>query len=128
MKPLMMPKGTNVFLGRPAKPMPQELSSAIGKMVQAIDGIREAFLPQCYAEGAVDPPAQILVLVLDNPADQKTLDAVGQGLTRILPQGMHLDVWPLDGSHSLLSTIRGTRMHVHTDPPPQNKSWWKIFG
>lgn len=128
MKPLMMPKGTEVFLGRPAKPMPQELSDAIGEMVQGIEGIREAYLPQCYVKAEVDPPAQILVLLLDDPADQRILDAVGQGLARILPQGVHLDVWPLDDGHSLLSTIRGTRMHIHCNPPPEKKPWWKIFG
>jgi len=128
MKPLTIPKDTSVYLGRPAKPMPQLLSDAIGEMIRSIAGIREAYLPQCYVKDIVEPPAQILVLVLDDVADQSVLDSVGQGLSRVLPQGMHLDVWPLTDGHSLLDTIRGTRMHIHCSPPTEKKPWWKIFG
>jgi len=128
MKPLTIPKDTSVYLGRPAKPMPQPLSDAIGEMIRSIAGIREAYLPQCYVKAVVEPPAQILVLVLDDVADHIVLDSVGQGLSRVLPQGMHLDVWPLTDDHSLLDTIRGTRMHIHCSPSAEKKPWWKIFG
>jgi hypothetical protein len=118
MKPLTIPKDTSVYLGRPAKPMPQALSDAIGEMVRGIDGIREAYLPQCYVKAIVEPPAQILVLVLDDVADQSVLDSVGQGLARVLPKGVHLDVWPLrrpqfarhyqrhSDAHSLFAAVR----------------------
>ena len=130
MKPLTISKGTSVYLGRPAKPMPYETSAAIAEMVQGIPAIREAYLPQCYVKAVVEPPAQILVLVLDDPADQKTLDAVGQGLEDILPPGMHLDVWPLDLGHDLLPTIRQTRMEAGgvAAPVANKKPWGKIFG
>ncbi len=110
--------------------MPQENSAAIAEMVRGIPAIREAYLPQCYVQAVVDPPAQILVLVLDDPADQKTLDSVGQGLERILPPGIHLDVWPLDPNHDLLPTIRQTRMQPGSAAAPaaDKKPWWKIFG
>ncbi len=127
MKPLTIPKDTSVYLGRPAKPMPQTLSDAIGEMVRSIGGIREAYLPQCYVKGIVEPPAQILVLVLDDAADQSVLDLVGQGLERVLPQGVHPDVWPLSDGHSLLDAIRGTRMAIHCASPSEKKPWWKIF-
>src|SRR5262245_162026 len=100
MKPLTIPKDTSVYLGRPAKPMPQTLSDGSGEMVRGIPGIREAYLPQCYVKDIVEPPAQILVLVLDDVADQSVLDLVGEGLSHVLPQGMHLDVWPLTDGHS----------------------------
>lgn len=129
MKPLSIPKGSAVLLGRPAKPMPKALSDTIGEMIRGIAGIREAYLPQCYVEKLVEPPAQILVLVLDSTTDhQKVLDAVGQGLSRVLPEGMHLDVWPMVGHESLLSTVRNTRTHIHCAPPPETKPWWRIFG
>ncbi len=109
--------------------MPQENSAAIAEMVRGIPAIREAYLPQCYVQAVVDPPAQILVLVLDDPADQKTLDAVGQGLERILPPGIHLDVWPLDPNHDLLPTIRQTRMQPGgAAAPAAKKPWWKVLG
>lgn len=130
MKPLTISKGTTVYLGRPAKPMPQEISTAIAEMVHGMPAIREAYQPQCYAKAVVEPPAQILVLVLDDPADQETLDAVGQRLEHILPPGMHLDVWPLDNGHDLLPTIRETRMQPGSAAGPviNKKPWWKIFG
>lgn len=126
MKPLTIPKDTSVFLGRPAKPMPQQLSDAIGEMVRGIVGIREAYLPQCYVKDIVEPPAQIMVLVLDNADDQTVLDAVGQGLSRVLPQGVHLDVWPLSDGHSLLDTIRGTRMQIPC-AASETKPWWRFW-
>src|SRR5437016_4212751 len=110
MKPLTISKGTSVFLGIPAKPMPQETSDAIGAMVDGIPAVQEAYLPQRYVKAVVEPPAQILVLVLDDPANQTVLDAVGKGLARVLPEGVHLDVWPLDPGHNLLTTIRQTKM------------------
>ena len=70
--------------------MPQALSDAIGEMVRGVPGVHEAHLPQCYVKDIVEPPAQILVLVLDAAAEQSALDLTGQGLSRVLPQGMHL--------------------------------------
>jgi hypothetical protein len=114
MKPLTIRKGSAVVLGRAAKPMPQAVSEAIAEMIRGVEGIREAYLPQCYVAGVVEPPAQILVLVLDGTIDrQKVLDAVGQALNRVLPQGIHLDVWPMTSDEGLLSTVRGTRTHIH---------------
>jgi len=78
-------------------------------------------------KSVVEPPAQVLVVVLDDGTDrQRVLDAVDQGLTRVLPQGQHLDVLPMTGSDGLLSTVRGTRMHIHCAPPAERKRWWKI--
>ena len=108
--------------------MPQTLSADIGVMVRAIPGIREAYLPQCYVKAVVEPPAQVLVVVLEDAADrQSVLDAIGQGLTRVLPQGAHLDVLPMADSDGLLSTVRGTRMHIHCAPPPEKKPWWRFW-
>lgn len=131
MKPLSIPMGSPVMLGQPAKPMPSALSGAIGEMVRGIAGVREAYLPQCYVKGVVEPPTQVLVVVLDTatgPENEKILDAIGQGLVRVLPSGMHLDVWPMSGREGLLSTVRGTRTHIHCPPPPEKKHWWKTLG
>jgi hypothetical protein len=127
MQPLTISAGSAIVLGRPAKPMPQTLSDAIGAMVRGIKGIREAYLPQCFVKSVVEPPAQVLVVVLDDGADrQSVLDAVSTGLTRVLPQGQHLDVLPMTSSDGLLATVRGTRMHIHCTPPAERKQWWRI--
>jgi hypothetical protein len=123
MKPLTISKGTSVYLGRPAKPMPQEVSAAIGKMVDGIPAVREAYLPQCYVKAVVEPATQILVLVMDDPGNQTVLDAVGEGLSRVLP--------PLEPDHDLVATIRQTKMPAGSGatpaPAPRRKPWWKIF-
>ena len=86
-----------------------------------------AYLPQCYVKDIVEPPAQILVLVLGDADDQTVLDAVGQGLSRVLPQGVYLDVWPLSDGHSLLDTIRGTRMQIGCAAASETKPWWRFW-
>jgi hypothetical protein len=127
MKPLTVSAGSAMVLGRPARPMPQGLSDAIGVMVRGITGIREAYLPQCFVKSVVEPPAQVLVVVLDDGADRQiVLDAVAQGLSRVLPQGQHLDVLPMTSNDGLLSTVRGTRMHIHCTPPRERKRWWMV--
>ena len=68
MKTLDIPKGTQVLIGAPAKPMDQTQSAAIGEMLHSLPGVREAYLPHCFVPGVVESPAQILVLVLDNEA------------------------------------------------------------
>jgi len=131
MKQLTIPGGTPILLGAPAKPIEKSLSDAIGEMISKITEIQEAYLPQCYAKGFVEPPAQILVIVLDSAADtQSILTAVGNGLSQILPQGVHLDVWPMDQGHGMLANIRNTKTNLHSLPPPlptqQKKPWWRF--
>jgi hypothetical protein len=129
MKTLDIPKGTPVLIGSPAKPMPQAQSAAIGEMVRGIAGVREAYLPHCFMHGVMENPSQVLVLVLDAAAErQRILDAVGEGLARVLPPGTHLDVWPMNEGDGLLSSVRDTRTHIHCSPPPVKKPWWRIFG
>jgi hypothetical protein len=129
MKPLSIPRGSAVLLGAPAKPMPQTQSHAIGEMVRGIAGVREAYLPQCFMREFMQAPAQVLVLVLDSAANhQSVVDAVGEGLTRVLPPGTPLDVWPMNEGDNLLPTVRGTRTHIHCAPPPEKRPWWRIFG
>jgi hypothetical protein len=128
-KPLSIRLGSAVLLGAPAKPMPQAQSQVIGEMIRSVAGVREAYLPQCFVREVMEAPAQVLVLVIDKAANlQSVLDAVSEGLTRVLPPGTHLDVWPMRVGDNLLSTVRGTRTHIHCPPPPKKKPWWKKFG
>jgi hypothetical protein len=129
MRLLNVPAGARVLLGAPAKPMPLALSNAIADLVLGIAGVQEAYLPQCFVTDAMEAPAQVLVLVLDGSANrQRVLEQVGEGLARVLPPGMYVDIWPMAGGSELLTAVRGTRTHVHCQPPPAKKPWWKIFG
>lgn len=129
MKMLNIPKGTPVLICAPAKPMPQSQSLAIGDMVGMISGVREAYLPHCFAQGIMQNPCQVLVLALDPAANrQKVTEATGEGLAQILPPGTQLDIWLINDGDDVLSAIRTTRTHIHCSPPPPKKPWWRIFG
>lgn len=107
MDELKMPAGTSVFIGAPARPMEALLSIAIGKLTESIDGILEAHLPQLFAPGVMTEPAQVLVIVVRNDADLKTVnEKVGSGLSVLLPKGMHLDIWPIPIGHAMLEDVR----------------------
>ena len=62
---MKIPAGTNVYIGPPAKPIPKQLSDAIGTELGKIPDILEAHLPMVYIKGQIDPPAQVLVIVLE---------------------------------------------------------------
>lgn len=62
---MKIPGGTTIYIGPPAKPIPKQVSDAIGAALGQIAEIEEARLPMVYIKGHVDPPAQVLVVVLD---------------------------------------------------------------
>ena len=113
MRPFEIPEGTNVMLGAPAKPMDPSISDALGELTSSIEGIVEAHLPQCFALGVMDKPAQILVVVIDPMVEPKMVfEQIGQGLSRILPSGQSLDVWPMDKENSLLGNVRSAGCQI----------------
>lgn len=113
MKPLRIPAGTKVLLGAPAAPLPKRISDAIGEMASRIPKLIEAHLPQCFAVGAMNAPAQILVVVVDTKGSiGVVLEAVSRRLAKILPNGMHLDVWPIDVDHPSLTAVRNTDCRI----------------
>jgi hypothetical protein len=120
-----IPAGSTFNWGAPAKPMAEERSRAVAQLVANTPGIAEAFLPQCYAAGFVDPPAQVLVVTLTPSADLPTvMQSLGAGIARIFPPGEHLDILPrLD--RGTVETIRqyGTQIYGTRTSPSQ--PWWK---
>ena len=115
---LLVPAGSEVFLGAPATPMEPEIVAAIGKLVDGAPEIVEAHLPQVFVSGAAQAPAQVLVIVTADRDLQRALDKVGAGLGRILPSGRSLDVWPLSPMDKLLPTVRGAGCRVGQRPRP----------
>ncbi|UCE48489.1 MAG: hypothetical protein JSW47_23215 [Phycisphaerales bacterium] len=102
-----IPEGTPILLGAPAKPMDPSISDALAELISPIEGIVEAHLPQCYVPSKMKEPAQILVVVVDEMVEGNTvLEQIDQGLSRILPSGQSLDVWPMGKDNSLLDSIR----------------------
>jgi hypothetical protein len=64
-------------------------------------------LPQIYCKGKFDPPAQVLVIVLEDGAHSQ-IQPIGEALHRILPEGQYLDVIPWPPGHLAMTTVRQT--------------------
>jgi hypothetical protein len=104
---MKIPAGTPVYIGPPAKPIPKQLSDAIGTALGEIGEIEEAHLPMFYIKGYIDPPAQILVVVLEENAPSPQA-RIAEALRSVLPTNSHMDIKELHPSDKSLPTIRAT--------------------
>jgi hypothetical protein len=100
-----LPPGTPVYIGAPANPLPLELSRAIGDALGNIPGVVEAHLPLMYVKDKIDPPAQILVIVLEQQTPHHSLE-IKRALSRILPTDFPLDVFEVQPQHEVLPIVR----------------------
>jgi len=104
---LLVPTGTAVYLGKPAKPLDSGLGAAIAGFIGSFPEVQEAHLPQCWAKGIMREAAQVLVVVLTAEASEpRAAQAIDSGVSRLLPRGTHLDVWLITSDHSLLGAVR----------------------
>jgi len=107
MQRLSIPAGTPLLIGAPARPMEGHISAGIGALTASIDGIVEAHLPQMFAVNVMEEPAQVLVLLLRPDAEvDEVIEQLGAALSGILPDGVHLDVWPIQTNHSMADDVR----------------------
>jgi SseB protein C-terminal domain len=116
MQQIRVPAGSRVFLGAPAKPMEPEIVAAIGRLVDNAPEIIEAHLPQVFVPGAMEAPAQVLVIVTVDSDSQQALEKLGSGLGRIVPPGRSIDAWPLSPDDKLLPTVRAAGCPVGRSP------------
>jgi len=98
---------TTMYSGPPARPLPADISAAIGAALGRLPEVREAHLPQVYAPGKIDPPAQVLVIVLDDGAPSLA-PRVEQILREILPSNAHMDVMEWTAKNAALPTVRNS--------------------
>jgi hypothetical protein len=105
------PSEPAMYIGPPAKPMPMEMSQAIGAAVGKFQEIEEAHLPMVYLKGRIDPPAQVLVLVMEKQTPG-LLPRVMQSIQPVIPAGSHLDAFEFPTNHPMLTTIRSTRTQL----------------
>jgi hypothetical protein len=114
---MRIPAGTTVYIGPPAKPIPKEISDAIGTALGKIPEILEAYLPMVYIKGQIDPPAQVLVVVLEEkrPSPQAKITEV---LRAVLPANFYIDVTESRHGDPNLPTIRatGTQLNLNRTP------------
>ena len=126
--PISVPRDTQVFLGAPAEPMDVNESAAIARAVEGIDSVSEAHLPQAFVEGVVDPPTQILVVVVEREDQIDTaLAETDRAIKSILPADRHLDVLPLLPDNDLLPTVRGADCVIKL-AAQQSKKFWRRRG
>jgi hypothetical protein len=119
--------GTQILIGAPARPMPSAQSAAIAAMLAKVPGVVEAHLPQVYAPGAMDEPAQVLVVVLGPGADaDATLDAINCDLARLLTEDSRLDIFPVTSDSGILKDVRAVGCRILGDARDA-KPWWKFW-
>jgi len=111
---MKIPAGTTVYMGRPAKPIPKQILNAIGAGLGEIPDILEAHLPMVYIKGMIDPPSQILFVVVQEgrPSPQAKIEEV---VRQALAANSYLDIMELHAASPQLRTIRasGTQLHLN---------------
>ena len=113
MPPLRIPSGTPIMLGTPARPIEEALLQSIGTMLLNMGGVREAHVPQCFAMGVMERPAQVLVVVIESTTpSEEVMDEILLGLSALSPDDIQLNVWPMEPEHSLLATVRATACRI----------------
>jgi hypothetical protein len=105
--------GTKMHIGSPTIPMSPELSVAIAGMLEEMPGVLEAHLPQCYAPGVIDPPAQVLMIVLSRSGQEVMFASeVRRRLLSILPKGVPLEFMFLHRSSPELESVRRANCRI----------------
>jgi len=113
MRTIRVPSGSPVLLGAPARPLDAALARSVGSLATSIQGVKEAHLPECFLMGVMEAPAQVLVVVHVPEIGVKEIEReLDEGLRRLLPPGMELDVWSIPYDHPLLQDIRSTGCQI----------------
>lgn len=109
---MKIPAGTTAYIGPPANPIPKQISDAIGSALGKFLEILEAHLPMVYVQGYIDPPAQVLFVVLETnqPSVQPKIAEV---LRAVLPTNFHMDITESDPADPKLPTIRATNTQLN---------------
>ena len=120
--------GLDVLVGAPADgAISAEATAALAAALSHTPGVLEGHLPQLFAPGVSDAPAQALVLALARgAAPDAVMSALRPRLAAIVPAGVHLDVWPLAPAHALLPAVRQAGCQIYTAPAAL-RPWWKFW-
>jgi hypothetical protein len=111
---MKIPAGTTVYIGAPAQPIAKQISDAIGTELGNIPEILEAHLPLVYINGLIDPPTQILFVVVEE--NSPTLQGkIAEVMRRVLPTNFYLDIANCTPRDPQLPAIRasGTQLNFN---------------
>ena len=125
---LNLSKGTQVFLGRPKKPMDSSRSDALAGVVSSVDAILEAHIPQCFIPNVTLPEGeQVLIFVVRQNADpSKALNELGDRIKEKMPPGYDVLAIPMTPNDSLLQTVRQTSCSIFSRSSSESK-WWAFW-
>jgi hypothetical protein len=111
---MKIPADTTCYIVPPARPIAKQTFDAIGTALRTIPEIVEAHLPMIYIEGQIDPPAQVLVVVLEGNGSSP-LARISEVLRGVLPTDSHMDVTESRPGDPNLPTIRATGTQFDLD-------------
>jgi hypothetical protein len=109
-----IPAGIDVFLGAPARPMPEVSIMLLKKIVSQENGIIEAHIPQCYIPSILHPPSQVLfVLFLSIDGIESTLLSIVKKISMGFSPGETIEVIPLNITDALVPNIRAAGCQIY---------------
>jgi hypothetical protein len=114
---MKIPGGTTAYIGPPTKPIPKQISDAIGTELGKIPEILEVHLPLVYIKGLIDPPTQIVFAVVDEnrPGPHGKIVEV---MKRVLPTKFYMDISELHSSDPQLPAIRASATQLNLNRKP----------
>ena len=116
--------GATLLIGKPARPMSAERQAALGRIIRQCEDVLFAYAPQAYLAGRIDPPAQILYLVLRDDARVRLDQVMGALVPRfnqVLPAGEYIDVVPAFVGDQLLTTVVATETVLAVNDAPMHQ-------
>lgn len=117
-------RGTGMYFGVPASPMPETLADALARAVAQLPGIREAYVPQCYIERE-DEARQVLVLGFAKQTQiAPAMESLFEILPQVLPEGEFIDVLPFTVD-AMPEEARVDECAILLADAPT--SWWKFW-
>ena len=116
-------KGTKLFFGAPAQPMPASRSVAIRDAVAAVNGVEEAHLPQCFIEGDAQAHQVLVIGVRSKGEIPRIVEELMRSLSHIPMGDQYLDILPFETS-SIPQAVRSAGCQI---VDTTGKPWWKVW-
>jgi hypothetical protein len=102
---------TVVYIGAPAVPMSGARHNLLKDAVSGMAGVLFAYVPHIYMQGKIDPPKQIIFLVLENSWRNKVaevMEPLMADIHRRLPKDDFIDVMPVFTDNSWMTKLKVT--------------------
>ncbi len=118
------------IVGRPAKPLSDDVVEAAKRAVASVEGIAEAHFPQLYLPGQMQKPEQTLVIIPGVGRDiESVMECLMTAIRKELPHGPDFPAMPVLGSEGLAQDVRqaGCELFRSEDERPEAKKRWQFW-